>query len=279
MFEIIPEIEMATRHGGAGALRSYDPIASEYDQHAPPQQDMWDQLTLDCIRSLTPARQGRVLDAGAGTGRLSLHFLREGHHVTLLDPSPAMLDVARAKVEAGGFTDVAFVEAGMHDMPLPDAAFDLVFSDGDPLCYCIGSQREAAGEILRVLRPGGGFYVSCDNRWIAVLGRLLQGDLETALQCASSGQSVDPYGNPVHAFDPTELAMLFGQAGAVDVRVTGKGHLSTFVAAPRMQDLLRGGQATATTLIDMEKRLADDPRMAAMAAHLQVTGRKKGTGD
>ena len=49
-----------------------------------------------------PDRPLRVLDVGGGNGTDSLHFAAEGHTVTLLDSSEAMLAEAQARAEAGG---------------------------------------------------------------------------------------------------------------------------------------------------------------------------------
>lgn len=39
-----------------------------------------------------------VLDAGGGTGEFGLLLAERGHRLTLLDPSPAMLAIARDKM-------------------------------------------------------------------------------------------------------------------------------------------------------------------------------------
>ena len=53
------------------------------------------------LRAL-PERGAKVLDAGAGTGALSLLAAELGYDVTALDLSEGMLSKARAKAEANG---------------------------------------------------------------------------------------------------------------------------------------------------------------------------------
>ncbi len=186
------------------AIACYDEVASEYDGHVSgPRWKLLDHLTLKSAATVLPS-SGRVLDAGAGTGRFSVHYLRQGFDVTLLDLSKGMLDVARTRIgeEFPSDAPVRYVEGSIDDLPFEDGAFDFVFCEGDPLSYCFDSRKEVAREFLRVLRPGGGFYVSCDNRWLHAIGMLTQGSVEDALVCAEQGLNKDPYGNTVHAFAP-----------------------------------------------------------------------------
>ena len=63
-----------------------------------------------------PGADARVLDAGAGTGAISLLAAELGHRVTALDLSPAMLARAREKAAARGF-DIEFVEGPAESPP------------------------------------------------------------------------------------------------------------------------------------------------------------------
>lgn len=56
---------------------------------------------------------GRIADVGCGTGDDTLFLARRGHHVLAIDPSPAMLAVAKKKIDdAGCQSRVQFVCAG-----------------------------------------------------------------------------------------------------------------------------------------------------------------------
>ncbi|HYT00734.1 MAG TPA: methyltransferase domain-containing protein [Thermoplasmata archaeon] len=73
---------------------------------------------LRAIREIGRIEPGqRILDFGAGTGRYS-HLLSESNRVVALDPSRAMLHVARRK---GPF---AIVEAEGHHLPFGRGTFD-----------------------------------------------------------------------------------------------------------------------------------------------------------
>ncbi|TMK66764.1 MAG: class I SAM-dependent methyltransferase [Actinobacteria bacterium] len=99
-----------------------------------------------------------VLELGAGQGRDSLAFLRAGLGVTAIDYA----DDALAELErnAGGLGTENRLMTIVHDvrrpLPLPDAAFDAVYSHMLFNMALTTPELEAlASEVRRVLRPGG----------------------------------------------------------------------------------------------------------------------------
>lgn len=75
------------------------------------------------LARLLPPPPARVLDAGAGTGFLSLMAARLGHKVTAVDLSPGMLAKLRAAAAAEGL-GIDVVEGDAADPP--DGPFDAV---------------------------------------------------------------------------------------------------------------------------------------------------------
>ncbi|MFD7402986.1 class I SAM-dependent methyltransferase [Streptomyces sp. NPDC059866] len=75
------------------------------------------------LRSWLPDVPCDVLDLGCGTGSLSLLAAEQGHHVTGVDRSPAMVDRARAKL-AG--RDAAFLVGDAAAPPVGPQRFDAV---------------------------------------------------------------------------------------------------------------------------------------------------------
>jgi SAM-dependent methyltransferase len=69
-----------------------------------------------------------------------------------------MLALARENADRAGIGNAEFVKGYIEDMPLPDAAVDVVISN------CVinlsGDKEKVMGEASRVLRPGGRFAVS-----------------------------------------------------------------------------------------------------------------------
>ncbi|MFC5286810.1 class I SAM-dependent methyltransferase [Actinokineospora guangxiensis] len=91
----------------------------------------------------------RVLDLGAGTGKLTEALLELGVDVTAVEPDPLM----RAEL-ARRLPDVPTVDGRAEAIPLGDASVDAVLA-GQAFHWF--DNAEALAEITRVLRPGGVF--------------------------------------------------------------------------------------------------------------------------
>lgn len=94
----------------------------------------------------------KVLDVAAGNGNVSLAAARRWCDVTATDYVPALLDRARARATADGLK-MEFREADAEALPFKDGGFDVVVSTFGVMFT--PDQERAAGEMLRVCRPGG----------------------------------------------------------------------------------------------------------------------------
>jgi demethylmenaquinone methyltransferase/2-methoxy-6-polyprenyl-1,4-benzoquinol methylase len=98
-------------------------------------------------------REGhRIVDVGIGTGlvaREAVQIVGAPGLLVGVDPSPGMLDRARASLPA----EVQLVEGTAEAIPCPDASFDFL-SMGYALRH-IGDLAVAFCEFHRVLKPGG----------------------------------------------------------------------------------------------------------------------------
>ncbi|MFI9807091.1 class I SAM-dependent methyltransferase [Streptomyces sp. NPDC052301] len=106
------------------------------------------------LRSWLPGRPADVLDLGCGTGSLSLLAVEQGHRVTAVDSSPAMVERARAKL-AGRDARVLRGEAATP--PVEQRRHDVVL-----VRHVLWTLPDPAG-VLRhwrtLLRPGGRFVL------------------------------------------------------------------------------------------------------------------------
>ncbi len=94
----------------------------------------------------------RVLDVATGSGNTALAAARRFCAVTGIDYVPALLDRGRERATAERL-EVVFREGDAEDIPLPDASFDVVLSTIGVMFA--PDQKKAAGELLRVCKPGG----------------------------------------------------------------------------------------------------------------------------
>src|ERR1700761_4356992 len=73
-------------------------------------------LTFGNLREFLPARQDNhamfALDLGCGTGATGVRLARLGFHITLLDASPAMLDIAQHAARDADVSDQVTVKHG-----------------------------------------------------------------------------------------------------------------------------------------------------------------------
>lgn len=109
---------------------------------------------VDYYRRFVEADGQPALDAGCGTGRLLLPWLREGLDVDGCDVSPDMIELCRLEAEREGLAPALFVTA-MHELDLPRRYRTIVVCGA----FGLGSTREQDGEALRRLyehlEPGG----------------------------------------------------------------------------------------------------------------------------
>jgi len=106
---------------------------------------------------LPVSRGARILDAGCGTGLLTLALLRSVRYpvsITALDLSSTSIDAARKSVyfSPGRKRDVTFTQGNLLSLPFANGSFDLVVTSG-ALEYV--PLADGLSELARVIAPGG----------------------------------------------------------------------------------------------------------------------------
>jgi len=142
---------------------SFGAVATAYAEHRP------DYAHAAVRWALEPAPGPRVLDLGAGTGKLTATLVALGADVIAVEPDPAMLAELRRTLPA-----VRALPGSAETIPLPDASVDAVLA-GNAMHWF--DMAVAGPEIARVLAPGGilaGLWNIMDNRvnWVAGLERV-----------------------------------------------------------------------------------------------------------
>jgi len=103
----------------------------------------------------------RILDAGCGSGRNLVYFLRTGYEVFAVDESNAAIAQTRqiAGQLAPHLSADNFREEPVDRLSFPDASFDVVISSA-VLHFADNEQQWDAmvKEMWRVLKPGGIFF-------------------------------------------------------------------------------------------------------------------------
>jgi SAM-dependent methyltransferase len=142
---------------------SFGAAAVAYAEHRP-------DYALAAVRwALETAPGPRVLDLGAGTGKLTATLVALGAEVIAVEPDPAMLSELRHALP-----DVRALPGSAEAIALPDGCVDAVLA-GNAMHWF--DMAVAGPEIARVLAPGGvlaGLWNVMDDRveWVAGLTRV-----------------------------------------------------------------------------------------------------------
>jgi ubiquinone/menaquinone biosynthesis C-methylase UbiE len=189
----------------------------------------------------------KVLDVAAGNGNASLAAARRFAEVTSTDYVPELLEQGRRRAEADRLP-ISFELADAEALPFDDGTFDVALSTFGVMFA--PDQERAAGELLRVVKPGGRIGLAS---WTpeGFLGRLFK----------VVGSFVPPPAgltSPMAWGTEPRLVELFGP-GASDIRTERKSYFFRFASAEHWVDYFRtyyGPTHKAFAALDASRRLA-----------------------
>ena len=212
---------------------SFGAVAAAYAEHRP------DYAQAAVRWALGPEPGPRVLDLGAGTGKLTAMLVDLGLDVIAVEPDPAMLAELRRTLPA-----VRAAAGSAEAIPLPEASVDAVIA-GNAMHWF---DMDLAGpEIARVVRPGGtlaGLWNVLDDRvdWVAgleqVSGSAAIGprDTLTSWRTATAGAHLPSPGVEARFGAPERAELPHGQRRTADSLVAT---LATRAGMLVMEDLER----------------------------------------
>jgi SAM-dependent methyltransferase len=235
----------------------------------------------------------RVLDAGSGPGRFSITAASAGGKVTVLDISDKQLEIAREKIYgAGQLKNVEkLVEADIADLSmLPDDYYDMVICFGGALSYVCEKRYKAAGELVRVTRPGGIILASVMSRCGTMLGITKMSDvallenpyksepgrtalwsvLETGDLAGFFSPRVNMMHAPMHLFTADGLQSLFR---GCEILQTAGSNVTIEEFSPAGEKIA-ANPAAWSTLVEMERKLNHDPGLLNCGSHIIIAVRK-----
>jgi malonyl-CoA O-methyltransferase len=184
-------------------VAGYDRWAATYDSVANPTR----AAAAAHLRAQPFALHGaRVLELGCGTGLDTQWLAERAAEVVALDFAPAMLEIARRRLDASHVRFLAHDIA--HPLPIGDGLMDLVVEN-----LVLEHMAEIAGlfaEIRRVLRPGGVFAMCELHPYRQLMGTQARFvDPETAVE-----QLIEAYPHTIAEFTNAAIA-----AGLTPVRL------------------------------------------------------------
>lgn len=121
---------------------------------------------------------GRILELGGGTGEDAVFLAQHGFDVLLTDPSPAMVSVAKTKLQPLGAQAAVAAAEEMETFAEDSLAtdgrlFDGGFSNFAPL-NCVADLAPLARALARLLKPGA-------SALLVVFGTFCPGEMVTEL--------------------------------------------------------------------------------------------------
>ena len=135
----------------------------------------------------------RVLDLGSGGGLdcfLAARKVGPTGHVTGLDMTSDMLELARNNAKKLNIVNVEFLEGFIEDIPLPDSIIDVVISN---CVICLSPDKDAViRESFRVLTSTGRLHIS-DMVTLGPMPRELKEDSHQWARCASGSEEAEEY--------------------------------------------------------------------------------------
>jgi len=172
----------------------WDRRAAHFDEDfghsiaTPAERAAWDRI-LDLV--LPAGRVLDALDAGCGTGFLSLEMAARGHRVTGVDFAPSMLELARGKAAAQRLP-VRFEQADAENLPFAPQSFDLAISRH--VLWTLPHPEAAIDEWIRVLRPGGRLAIIDGAQYNDASAPPQRENARTSTEYAAIGDQLPFYG-------------------------------------------------------------------------------------
>ncbi len=166
---------------------------------------------LNLLKAMDLPQRSRVLEVGSGPGWVSEILMLLGHRVDGIEPSEAMIAIARERVQAAARhyriaepPAVEFHAAAIEDCTLPEAEFEgVLFHDA---LHHVLDERRGLERCFRALKPGGVLGVS-EDAW-------RPGDRQ---QEAALEDEMDRFGTLESPFTQEHLDRVLTAAGFVDI--------------------------------------------------------------
>jgi S-adenosylmethionine-dependent methyltransferase len=223
-----------------------------------------------------PEPPAPVLDVGGGAGHQSFPLAQAGYEVTLLDPSPAMLDKAQERLQrlpAAAQRRVTFVQAdGEHaDEAVEGRRFAAVLCHG-VLGY-LEQPEPVVNQLCRCAASGGLVSIMTGNAKAMAVRPALERRWDDALASFDARTEIGVLGVPGRADTVEELSELVRSGGVEPLRWYGVWLFVDWLEFSGVElDPNDSKQVAATAAVELEASRRDPYRQLSRVFHL--VGRK-----
>jgi ubiquinone/menaquinone biosynthesis C-methylase UbiE len=239
------------------------------------------EIHLHYLRQFLTGNE-RVLEIGAGVGKLTGALASLTRRVVVADISSLKLQLNQRNARAAGYVDAveAWVESDVVNLTqFGDDEFDAVVCYGGPLSYVFDQRDRALQELLRVTRVGGVLFLSVRSLWGSIhmgFPSMLAHDPRFIREVVRTGDlgpdKVAVTGSFLHAYRAEEFRAFVEATGARIEVLTASGVLSE-----TWDELLVAGRldkAVWREVIDLELEASRSPGCIDMGSHVIAVARK-----
>ena len=215
-----------------------------------------------------------ALDLGCGTGEAAIRLAQLGIHVTLLDSSPAMLEIAKRAAQEAGVTDKIVLQHGDATQLanlFRTRSFDVILchnlleylDDGAVLRGAARALRDSSAILSMLVR----------NRAGEVFKAAIQaGDLAAAENNLTAEWGEESlYGGRVRLFTSERLRMMLREASLGVIAERGVRVLADYLPS-------RISRSTDyEQILELERKLGNRPEFAAVSRYTHCLARRVGS--
>ena len=226
-----------------------------------------------------PEPPATVLDVGGGAGHQSFPLAQAGYEVTLLDPSPAMLDKARQRLQglsAEAQQRVTLLQGDGENAveAVNGRRFDAVLCHG-VLGY-LEQPEPVVNELCRATAAGGVLSIMSGNAKTGAVRPALERRWDDALAAFDATSEVGVLGVPTRGDTVEQLSELMQSQGVEPVRWYGVWLFTDWLDFSGAELVLSDAQQLAAiAAVELEASKRDPYRQLSRPFHL--VGRKGST--
>jgi SAM-dependent methyltransferase len=198
----------------------------------------------------------KVLDLASGTGEPAISLAGrvgpEGH-VTALDLSGELLQIASERAQQRGFTNFSTQQTDAQQLPFSDQTFDLVTSRFGVMFF--QDCEKALREVYRVLKP---VARACFLTWGPVEQPYWSSTIGVVVKHVGGPAIVPGGADPFRFGQPGSLSAILRKAGLSNIREETKSLPWTWLGTA--EELWQYVQALSTPFLDLLQRITAENR-------------------
>ncbi len=213
-------------------------------------------VTDGLVEYAQPRLGMKVLDLASGTGEPAISLApRVGSdgHVTALDLSSELLQIASERAQQRGLTNLSARQADAQQLPFPDRSFDLVTSRFGVMFF--QDCEQALREVHRVLKPGSR---ACFLAWGPFEQPYWSSTMGTVVKHVGGPALVPGGPDPFRFSRPGSLSSVLRKAGFSDVAEETRTLPWTWPGAA--EEVWEQAQAVTTPFLPLLQRVPAEKR-------------------